>query len=289
MDRKPESRPPPPRIDAEAKAAFLAALRDGATREDAAAATGFSLTGFYGQRRRDPGFAADWAEALAQPPAAERRAMAYAARDARGEPGEMRIAPANRRRLQRRRRRHVRFTAECQAICLAHLAVSGDTKAAAEAAGVCKATVHNRRRADPAFAELYRQALAASVPLLEAEALCLALKAHKRLRAVLATIAVTRERPACCPTCGHSPDEAEAFDRAMRLLARHDRKERRMERTFRPGGRRQPLTFEQAIADVERYLRGIGVPILGEGCGAPGSGDPTQRSHPGEGRDPCTR
>jgi hypothetical protein len=96
---------PPRRIDAAAKAAFLAGLREGLCREDAAVAAGFSLTGFYGARRRDPAFAAERREALAMPPAAERRALAYAGR------GEVRIAPANRRLLQRRRRRHVRFDA----------------------------------------------------------------------------------------------------------------------------------------------------------------------------------
>lgn len=89
-----------------AKAAFLAGLRRGLCRKDCAAAAGFSLTGFYGARRRDPGFAAEWREALALPPAAQRRALAYEQR------GQTRIAGANRRLLQRRRRRNVRFTAE---------------------------------------------------------------------------------------------------------------------------------------------------------------------------------
>src|SRR3569832_985225 len=98
MDANPDSpvpqRRPQIRIDATAKAAFLAALRRGVAREDAAAAAGFSLTGFYGQRRRDPAFAADWTAALAGPPAAERRTRACAER---GEPGEISIANANRR------------------------------------------------------------------------------------------------------------------------------------------------------------------------------------------------
>jgi hypothetical protein len=41
-------------IDAAAKAAFLAGLREGPRREDAAAAAGFSLMGFYNARARDP-------------------------------------------------------------------------------------------------------------------------------------------------------------------------------------------------------------------------------------------
>ena len=54
--------------------------------------------------------AAEWSDALALPPAAERRALAYEKR------GEVRISGANRRLLQRRRRRNVRFTAEHPAL-----------------------------------------------------------------------------------------------------------------------------------------------------------------------------
>ncbi|HEX8667609.1 MAG TPA: hypothetical protein VF727_04465, partial [Allosphingosinicella sp.] len=71
-----------PQIGAAAKAAFVAALRSGARREDAADAAGFSLTGFYGARRRDPAFAAEWKAALAASAATDRRARAYAQRGA---------------------------------------------------------------------------------------------------------------------------------------------------------------------------------------------------------------
>lgn len=158
--------PEPPRgIDAAAKAAFLAALRDGAPREDAAAAAGFSLTGFYGARRRDPAFAADWADALAQPAAATRRTKAYADR------GEVRIASANHRVWQKRRRTHVRFTLERQEIFLEHFAATGDTRASAKAAGISESTVNLHRRIYPEFADLFREALAIALPRLEAEAL----------------------------------------------------------------------------------------------------------------------
>ena len=72
MEQTPDSPRPQRFIDAAAKTAFLAALRKGAPREDAAAGTGFSLTGFYGQRRRDPDFAAGWTAALALPSAGAR-------------------------------------------------------------------------------------------------------------------------------------------------------------------------------------------------------------------------
>jgi hypothetical protein len=286
MDATGESRRPARTIDTAAKVTFLATLRRGATREDAAAEAGFSLTGLYGARRRDPVFAADWATALATPPAAERRAKAY---EERGEPGEVRIAPANRRFVQRRRRRHVRFTAGRRAVCLAHLAATADTKAAAAAAGICEATVHNHCRTDPAFAALYRETLAAAGPRLEAEALHLALMAQARLRHALeeGIAAGLGRRPAPCPHCGHSPDEAETFDRTMRLLARRDRKQRNTERRFKPGGRRQAWTFEESIEALEKYLAAMGVRILEEGeiqaalqSRGP-EGDPSQSSYPG--------
>lgn len=114
MSGKDDSRRPQRLIDAAAKAAFLAGLRRGESREDAAFAAGFSLMGFYGARSRDPAFKAAWTEALAASAAAERRTGAYAERDGRLERGELRICGANRRRYQRRWRRNVRFTAERQ-------------------------------------------------------------------------------------------------------------------------------------------------------------------------------
>jgi hypothetical protein len=67
-------------IDAAAKAQFLAALRRGESRKDAAFAAGFSLMGFYGARRRDLVFRAGWTDALATSAAAERRVRSYRAR-----------------------------------------------------------------------------------------------------------------------------------------------------------------------------------------------------------------
>ena len=152
---------PQPCIGPPAKAAFLAGLRDGLTREESAAAAGFSLTGFYGARRRDPAFAADWQAALALPPAAGRRARAYETR------GEVRIAPANRRILQRRRRRHTRFTAERRALYLEHFIATGDKTAAAAAVGVSASTVDYQIRNDPDFALAHREALALCYDRLE--------------------------------------------------------------------------------------------------------------------------
>src|SRR3712207_5850139 len=116
--RRPHRSP----IDAAAKAAFVAALRSGASREEAAFGAGFSLMGFYGARRRDPAFAVAWIEALASSAADERRLRAYAERSERAGRGEVRIAPANRRIYQRRLRRNVRFDAGRQAVVIAHFA-----------------------------------------------------------------------------------------------------------------------------------------------------------------------
>ncbi len=90
--------------------------------------------------------------------------------------------------------------------------------------------------------------------------------AKARLRHALETAAANGQPacPAACPTCGHRPGEAESFDRAMRLLALHDRKQRRAERGFKPGGRRQKWTFERSIDALEKWMIAMGVPILTE-------------------------
>jgi hypothetical protein len=240
------------RIDAAAKERFLAGLRRGERREDAADAAGFSLMGFYGARRRDPAFAADWVEALATSTAAERRVRAYAERDERAERGEVRIACANRRVYQRRRRRNVRFDAERQAVYLAHFAANCDTRAAAEAAGVHESTVRLHRRNNPAFAEVEAEALAAGYVWLEAEAVRLRLAAQKRLRAAL-------EAAGGVVTPKLAAEMDADFDRTMKLLARCDRKPRRAERGFKPGGRRQRITFEDAMVLLDKRLRALGL------------------------------
>jgi len=58
MSGKGDSGRPLRGIGDAAKAAFLAGLRRGESREDAAAAAGFSLMGLYGARGRDPVFKA---------------------------------------------------------------------------------------------------------------------------------------------------------------------------------------------------------------------------------------
>jgi hypothetical protein len=252
MSGKDDSRGRRRSIGAPAKARFVAALRGGARREDAAAEAGFSLMGFYGARGRDPGFKAEWTQALATSAAAERRACAYAERGERGERGEVRIASANRRIYQRRQRRNVRFDAAAQAVYLADFAANCDTKAAAAAAGVHESTVRLHRRNDPAFAAGHDEALAEGYRNLEEESVRLRLAAQKKLRAAIEA-AGPRRPPSL------AAEEAAEFDRVMKLLARRDRKPRRADTRFTPGGRRQRWTFEEAIVLLDKKLRALGL------------------------------
>jgi hypothetical protein len=235
------------RIDAAAKAKFLAALRRGLRREDAAAEAGFTLMGFYGARSRDPAFKSEWTEALAATAAAERRVSPPA------EGGEVRIVPANRRVLQRRRMRQVRFDEGRRQIFLAHFSWSCDAKAAAAEAGVHEATVHNARRTDPGFAEQYRETLEHAYVGLEAEALRQRVEAQQRLRSVL------EAEPASSPPV--AGEIALEFDRVLKLLARWDRKSHRSPRTASAGGRRRVWTFEAAMDLLEDRLKALGIAV----------------------------
>ena len=236
-----------PAIGAAAKAAFLAALRDGARREDAAAAAGFTISAFYGARRRDPAFAAHWTQALAATPPGERRRRSHL-------PGETRIVPNNRRGLQRRRMRHVRFDEDRRAVFLAAFAWSCDAAAAAAEAGVSESTVYLHRRTDPAFAEEFQAALDQGYARLEAEALRQRLAAQDRLRAAVEESAAPGGAPPL-------EDMAAEFERVLKLLDRWDRRNRRPERHASPGSRRQAWTFDSAVTLLDRHLRSLGVEI----------------------------
>lgn len=243
------SRAGQPRIDAAAKAAFIRALRCGTRREAAAAAAGFTLQGFYGARRRDPAFAAAWVEALAASAAAERCPAPDEG------PGETRIAPNNRRGLQRRRMRNVRFDERRRQLFLACFAWSCDTRAAAAHAGVSESTVSLHRRTDPAFAAEFREALDHGYDLLEAEALRQRLEAQRRLRAAM-------DRSAAGDAPPVAPDMAAEFERVLKLLARWDRKRRAPDRQAQPDGRRKVWTFDSAIELLDKRLKALGVEAL---------------------------
>src|SRR5687768_10943513 len=109
MGGKRKARGRRPVIDAAAKVAMLAALREGRRLDSVAASYGVTLQAFYSARRRDPLFAAAWRDAHQLSAEAERRAAEAEAEAEAGD--EVRIVPNNRRLLQRRKMRHVRFDA----------------------------------------------------------------------------------------------------------------------------------------------------------------------------------
>jgi hypothetical protein len=245
------------RIDAAAKAACLEGLLTGARVADMAAAIGVTPQALQRARKRDPLFDAGWRAAHAASAAAER-----AGQGSTGPAGEERIASNNRRGLQVRKMRHVRFDAKRQQRFLAHFAWSADTLAAAAEAGVCETTVYNQRRSNPAFAEEFQAALDQAYARLEAEALRQRLAAQQALRA-----AVERSEPGAQPGAEPSAapllpaDMAAEFERVLKLLARWDRKPRRPERQASPDGRREPWSFEGAIALLNRRLAALGMEV----------------------------
>jgi len=234
-----------PIIDAAAKVAMLAALREGRRLDEVAAAYGVTLQAFYSARRRDPLFAAAWADAHALSAEAERRTPGEAG-------GEMRIASNNRRVMQRRRMRHVRFDERRKGIFLASFASSCDLLAAAAAAGVCERTVYYHLRKDAAFAEAFQAALEEGYRWLEAEAVRARLEAQERLRAAIEEAEGSGE-PLPLAEAGVE------FDRAMKLLARWDRRDGRLaRREVGPGGQRR-WTFEEAIEALAKKMRDLGL------------------------------
>lgn len=230
------------RIDIAAKARFLEGLRTGETRAEAAAGSGFSWRAFYQVRRRDPVFEFAWRAALELSAVDERDARRAAGRLAERKAGGA-IEPNNHRLLQRKVRRGFSFTEKRQQIFLDHFAGTADEKAAAEAAGVSYQTVRAHCRRHPDFAALRDEALELSYAILHAEAVRQRLAAQQRLRDNL--------EPA--------GEMAQEFERVMKLLARHDRRNE-------AGGRRGPVpaasrtfTFEQAVVALDKALDALAV------------------------------
>jgi hypothetical protein len=249
MSEGDSKRAPRRRVTVAEKAAFVGALREGASRDEAAATAGRTWRAFYHQRRKDPlfDFAYRWAMELNA--ADERRRRSADARAAGCPAGAdavadlgMTIAPANRRRLQRCKRR-VRFTEARKRIFLDHFAGTGDAFAAAKAAGVSYSTVWEHRRTDAAFAAAFDEALAQAYAMLEVEAVRQRLEAQRQLREGL------------CPT----GEVAKEFERVLQLMARYERKNGRIGmREARPGHQRR-MSFDEAFAELDRRLRSFGV------------------------------
>jgi uncharacterized protein (DUF433 family) len=262
MGGKRTKRGRPVVVDAGAKVAMLAALREGRRLDEVAAAYGVTLQAFYSARRRDPLFAAAWRDAHAISAEAERRiteAEGEGPGEARapgekGAVGEVRIASNNRRLMQRRRMRNLRFDERRKAIFLAAFARCCDLLAAAAQAGVCERTVYNHLRSDPVFAEAFQAALAEGYGWLEAEAVRQRLEAQGRLRAAIED-AEAKGAPVPAAETGVE------FDRVMKLLARWDRGGGRLGPRTVGRGRRRPWTFDEAIQALGRRMRDLGLPV----------------------------
>jgi hypothetical protein len=128
---------------------------------------------------------------------------------------------------------------------------------------VSPSTVDLHRRRDPVFAEAHREALALCYPRLEEEAVRLGLAAQARLRAAI-------EAAGDNPPPALLEEDGALFDRILKLLARHDRKPRRPDGRFTPGGRRRAWTFEDAMRAIDKALDAMGIeriPMPPEGEG----------------------
>ena len=225
------------RLDEAAKLRFLAGLRPGLSRDEAAREAGFTANAFYGACRRDPLFALArrWALDLS---AADGRA----ARNVAALPGTGEIAPTGGRRLQRRRIRRARFDDRRKRIFLDHYAGTADAEAACAAAGIAKSTFTQHRRKDPEFAAACAEALAIAYADMEAESLRARKEAQRNLR------------DGICP----AGEAAQEFDRQMKLLDRHDRRDGRIGMREVGAGGHQRADFWDFIAAADAKLRALG-------------------------------
>ena len=240
-------------IDEVAKAAFVAGVQFGGEPEEVAAFAGFTLSGFYQARARDAAFAAAWTAALEAAALRERGVAAEPAPPSSaaeacpgcGEP-LMLVRSNNRRLLQKRRMRHLRFTAARKDAFLEQFAVGCDLDAAAAAVGIDRTTVHKHLRKDGEFAAAFQEALEHGYVVLEAEALQQRLAAQARMRRAIAEAPVP------------DAETQREFERVMSLLRRWDRKGER------PGIRRDSVprrtwTFDEAIRLLDKKLRAFGL------------------------------
>jgi len=244
MDEKPDSQPRRARraIATAAKADFVAALRAGTCRDQAAAAAGHTPDGFYYARRKDPLFALAWAWAR-ELSGADQHAAARAAA-ARLPSPDCDIAPNANRILQRRPRRRMHFDDRRKRLFLDYFAGTADAYAAADHAGVSYSAVTAHHRKDAAFAAAWDEALAIAYALLEAEAVRQRLEAQKRLR----------ELPS--PT----GEMAQEFDRVIKLLSRYHRRNGGAPAMRRVGaGRERAWSFDEAMYALEKKLNALGI------------------------------
>lgn len=230
------------RIGPETKAAFVEALRAGITRDEAAAAQGFTSEAFYCARKRDPLFRLAWIWAGELTAIEEREERVAAEKEAAIDGSE--IVPNNRRLLQRRRKHGARFTDRRKQLFLDHFAGTADLNVAAEVAGVHISTVYKHFNRDPVFAEGCDAALRQAYALLEAEAVRQRLEAQRR--------AAFEPSP--------TGEIAREFDRVMQLLARYERRNGRIGQRAIAHGRQKAWTFEEAITALDKKLTALGAP-----------------------------
>jgi hypothetical protein len=241
MDEDDSEKPERRLIVEEHKTRFLEALRDGLSREEAAATVGFPLGSLYNVRARDSVFRLGWEWAM-DLAAIDERGGELSRRAAEGGPDD-RIAPTRGRLLQRQTARWVKFTAKRQQIYLDHFAGTADAQAAAAAAGVTYATVRAHGRKHPEFEAAESEALRYAYARLEAEAVRQRLEAQRRFSENLE------------PT----GEIAQEFERVMKLLARYDRRDGRVGAREIGSGHEQVSSFEEAIEALDRKLRALGV------------------------------
>jgi transposase-like protein len=134
-------------------AAFLEALAVGGSVQMAARAAGVDRSSAYQSRKAHPDFAARWDAALAQArgrlargeaPPLKRDEIVRASRH--GRPCVMRVGPG-------------RWSAGKEVIFLTALEEGANVARAAEAAGISRVALYNRRRREPAFAEAWAAAV----------------------------------------------------------------------------------------------------------------------------------
>lgn len=223
------------RVDGLALGQFIQALRRGASVEDAAEAAGFHVRNFYRRRDKDAEFRALWADALERSDAPKL------------------IKPGNGRRLQMRHTRRLRFGEKKKEIFLAHFAGTCCMETAAAAANVCTSTVRNHRLKDPEFAARCEAALAQGYATLEEAAVRERLAAMRKIRdGVL---------PA--------GEAAVEFERQLKLLAQWRRRDGTLAPRKHSKEALKSWTFDDAMAALEKRLKGLRIPV-----GRPGGGDP---------------
>lgn len=220
-------------LDGQAMAAFVAVLEQGGTVAAAAKAAGCSKGTAYGRCKQDPAFAAAWDGAV------EKSNRPWL------------IATRNRRRLQKWKPRGIKFTAERKEAYLAYFAATCDSDEAARLAGVGDTTVYTHRRTDPEFAAAWNTALDQGYARLEAELARQRLEAMKRFKAAIDEAAA-------------DPEAAVEFERALKLLRRYDVRSGRPQPIVRLRDKARP-SFAEAIAELEKRLRGLGYEVDEQG------------------------